>query len=299
MRRWENMKEKSLSFYLEKARKEKWALPHFNFATATQLRGIVEAAKELHVPVMVGTAENERKFLGLKQAVALVRSFREEYGLPIFLNADHCRSVESALEAFEAGYDSVHIDLSRESFVKNVEGTKKVVQEVKSKNLQAQVEGELGYLVTEASKIHKGPIEIPEDSFTKVEEAVQYCKATGVDRFAGAFGTIHGIAEDGTFKERLRLDLIEKLRKALGESIALVLHGGSGVEDEDIEKAIESGITNIHISTDLRVAFTNALREALQANPEEVAPYRYLKKPQEAVKEVATSRFKLFRTASA
>lgn len=288
------MKEGTLGFYLQKAGKEQWALPHFNVSDLTQWRGIMEAAKELQVPVMVGTAENERRFLGLRQAVALVKSFREEYDLPVFLNADHCKSVESALEAFAAGYDSIHIDLSGESLEKNTEGTKKVVEHVKSKNPDVQVEGELGYLVTESSTIHKGPIEIPEDSLTKVEEAVVFCKETGIDRFSPAVGTIHGVAEDGFFRERLILDLITSLRKEIPENTILVLHGGSGVGEEDMKNAIEEGISNIHISTELRIAFSNALRMSLIDTPEEIVPYRYFQKAMIAVKEAAIQRYQMF-----
>lgn len=288
------MKEGTLGFYLQRAAKEKWALPHFNVSDLSQLRGIMEAAKELQVPVMVGTAENERKFLGLRQIVCLVKSFREEYGLPVFLNADHCKSVESAKEAFEAGYDSVHIDLSAESLEKNTEGTKQVVDYVKSKNPDVQVEGELGYLVTDSSTVHKGPIEIPEDSLTKVKEAVVFCKNTGIDRFSPAVGTIHGIAENGFFKEKLRLELIRSLRKEISEGTILTLHGGSGVSEEDMKKAIEEGISNIHISTELRIAFSSALRTSLLDNPEEIVPYRYLQKAMAAVKEAAIQRYRMF-----
>ncbi len=288
------MKEGTLADYLQKARKEKWALPHFNVSDLTQLRGIMEAAKELQVPVMVGTAENERKFLGMKQVVVLVQSFREEYGLPVFLNADHCKSVESAVEAFEAGYDSIHIDLSGESLEKNTKGTKQAVEHIKSKNPDVQVEGELGYLVTDSSTIHKGPIEIPEESFTKVEEAVVFCKETGIDRFSPAVGTIHGIAENGSFREKLRIDLIGNLRKEIPEDITIVLHGGSGVSEEDMKKAIEEGISNIHISTELRIVFSNALRMSLIDNPEEIVPYRYFQKAKQAVKEAALSRYQMF-----
>lgn len=288
------MKGNTLAFYFEKARKEKWALPHFNVSDLTQMRGIMEAAKELQVPVMVGTAENERKFLGMKQIVALIQSFREEYGLPVFLNADHCKSVESAVEALEAGYDSIHIDLSGESLEKNTEGTKKVVEYVRSKNPDVQVEGELGYLVTDSSTVHRGSIEIPEESFTKVGEAVVFCKETGIDRFAPAVGTIHGIAENGFFKEKLRMGLIQSLRKEIPDDITIVLHGGSGVSEEDMKKAIEEGISNIHISTELRIVFSNALRTSLIDNPEEVVPYRYLQNAKQAVKEAVLSRYQMF-----
>src|SRR3989338_5927951 len=145
---------KTLSEILFKAQKENRAIGHFNISNLEQLRAIMEAARKLNAPVMIGLSEGERKFVGLKQAVALVKSFKEEYGLPIFLNPDHSHSVESACEAFDAGFDSVHIDLSKLSFEENVKGTKKVVDYIKSKNPEISVEGELGYLRGE-SQIQK------------------------------------------------------------------------------------------------------------------------------------------------
>jgi len=144
---------KTLEEYLAKARKEKWAVPHFNFSSTAQLNGIIEAVRAMKAPVLLGTSEGERKFLGIDQAVALVRSFQKE-GMAVFLNADHCHSFESAKEAVDAGYDSVHIDLSKESLQDNLQGTTRVVEYAKGVNPEISVEGELGYLATDSSKIY-------------------------------------------------------------------------------------------------------------------------------------------------
>ena len=144
----------TLSEILLSAQKNDQAIGHFNISNLEQLRAIMEAAKNFNAPVMVGLSEGERKFVGLRQAVALAKAFKEEYGLPVFLNPDHSHSIESAKEAYDAGFDSVHIDLSKLSFKENIEGTKEVVDYVKSKNPEVSVEGELGYLRGE-SKIQK------------------------------------------------------------------------------------------------------------------------------------------------
>lgn len=275
-----------------RARKEKWAVPHFNFSSFELLHGIVQGVLESKAPVLLGTSENERKFVGLKEAVAVVRSLRDG-GAVVFLNADHCHSVESAKEAFDAGYDSIHIDLSKKSFEENMKGTKQVVEYVKSKRPEVQVEGELGYLVTDSSKIYKEKILISEDSYTKTEEAVKFVQETGVDRLAPAIGTIHGIAVN---TPHLKFDLVEELRRELPESVALVLHGGSGVGDEEMKRVIEMGFNNVHISTELRVAYTSALRKELKENPEETTPYHYLKESRNAVKELVQEKLKIFGT---
>lgn len=279
-----------LAEYQQRAGEEGWALPHFNISSLDQLWGIVLAVRETKAPVLVGTSEGEREYVGMRQAVALVSSLREE-GVPVFLNADHCKSAESAIKALEAGYDSVHIDLSKESYEENVRGTQQVVVAAKEKNPEVQVEGELGYLATDSSMVYEKEIFIPEDSYTNVEQAVEFVKKTGVHRFAPAVGTIHGIAVN---TPHIRFDLISQLKEAVGEQVALVLHGGSGTQDKDLVQAVEKGISNVHISTELRVAYRKALDASLQSSPNELAPYRYLMPARMAVQQAVAQKIALF-----
>ncbi len=278
----------------QKALTEGWAVPHFNFSSLAQLNGIVDAAKKLNAPVLVGTSEGERKHVGLKQAVALVKSFREE-GLHIFLNADHTHSIEAAMAAFDAGYDSIHIDLSKLPFQENVDGTKKIVEYVKSKNPDVEVEAELGYLVTDSSKIYNEVIEIPEDSYTKVDEAVSFVEQTHIDRFAPAVGNMHGIALNDKV---IRFELIEQLRKALPQNLTFTIHGGSGIHDEDIKKMVQMGFNNAHISTELRQAYTLALRKSLNENPDELSPQVYEAPARAAAEALAEEKMRLYNTVN-
>lgn len=278
----------------QKALQEKWAVPHFNFSSLAQLNGIVDAAKKLNAPILVGTSEGERKHIGLKQAVGLIRSFREE-GLHIFLNADHTKSVDAAIAAFDAGYDSIHIDLSKLPFDENVEGTKRVVDYVKSKNPEVEVEAELGYLVTDSSKIYNEVIEIPEESYTKVDEAVEFIEATHIDRFAPAVGNMHGIALNDKV---IRFELIEQLRAALPKTLTFTIHGGSGIHDEDIKRMVQMGFNNSHISTELRQAYTTALRKALSDAPDELSPQVYEQPAREAAAALAEQKMRLYNTVN-
>ncbi|MEX0916878.1 MAG: class II fructose-bisphosphate aldolase, partial [Candidatus Spechtbacterales bacterium] len=184
---------------------EKWAMPHFNFSNLEQLHALVEAAREAQSPLVLGLSEGERDAVGLAEAVALVSVARAD-GYPIFLNADHSRSPETAKAAVDAGFDSVHIDLSKESYEENIAGTKEVVEYAKAKNADIEVEGELGYLATESSKVYKEEVVIPEDSYTQPEQAIEYVAKTGVDRFASAIGNLHGIAAN---EPKLRFELVE------------------------------------------------------------------------------------------
>lgn len=280
----------SLQSLHKSAREGRWAVPHFNISTFEQLSAIVQTAQELKAPILIGTSEGERRFLGEKQVVYAVKSFRDQ-NLPIFLNADHCHSTESAIKAFKSGFDSVHIDLSKEPFQKNIEGTKKVVETIKSKTTEVEVEAELGYLVTDSSKIYKEKVVIPEESYTKIEEAKEFVQKTKIDRFAPAIGNLHGIAAN---KPLIKFELIEKLREALPKDLTFTLHGGSGISSDDLAKIVKLGFNNVHISTELRSAFTDALRTELQKLPDEITPYKYLEKPQQAVSAVVAQKLKLY-----
>ena len=284
------MEKVSLSEILLRAQKNNRAIGHFNISNLEQLRAIMEAAKNLRCPIMIGLSEGERKFVGLRQVVALVKAFKEEYELPVFLNPDHSHSVESAKSAFDVGFDSVHIDLSKLSFEKNIKGTKEVVDYVKSKNPEVSVEGELGYLRGE-SRVQKEIIKIKPEDLTKPEEAAEFAEKTGLDRFAGAYGNSHGISLD---EPELDIERIKAIRKILPERVAMVLHGGSGIPDDEIKEALKAGISNIHVNTEIRTAYAEALRKFLAENPEETTPYKILAPAVEAVRKKVEEKLKLF-----
>lgn len=283
----------SLRTFLDRARAEAWAVPHFNISDEAMLKGVCEAAQALRAPLLVGTSEGEDAFIGHRAAVALVRVFRDECGLAVFLNADHHRSVESATAAVDAGYDSVHIDLSKLPLEENIAGTREVVDYARARRPDISVEGEVGYLVTENSKVYSGDIEVPRGSLARVADAIRFVRETGVDRLAPAVGTIHGIAAN---RPVVDVERIREIHAAVG-SVALVLHGGSGCSDEDVRRAVSAGIANVHFSTELRVAYTRALRQALAAHPDETTPYKFLTAAAAAVRDVAAGKITLFGAA--
>lgn len=275
---------------LIRATSESWATGHFNASELDQLRAIVEACQEVRSPAIIGTSEGERKHLGLTETVALRDIFRKEYNIPIFFNADHSKSVSMAKEAVETGFDSVHIDLSAKNFEENVAGTREVVEYVKSKNPEISVEGELGYLKGE-SKIQQEKIEVYREDYTKPEEAKEFVEKTGVDRLAIVVGNIHGLSFD---EPNLDIVRIKEIRVVVPKDVALVLHAGSGIPADQIKEAISAGIANIHINTDIRIAFVQGLRTALRKDPEGVVMYKLDKDAMEAMKEVVKEKLKLF-----
>lgn len=283
----------SLRNVLAQAQQDGVAVGHFNVSDFVTLKAVFASARELKVPVVVGASEGERKFLGVRQIAAQVRSLREEFDFPIFLNADHTHSLEGAIEAAKAGFDSIVFDLSALPFEENVRQTKAAVEALKAINPAILIEGEIGDIGT-GSEIHEVAPDLSK-GLTSPEEAKQYVDATGIDILAPAVGNMHGMLHSmvqGKTKKRLDLARIAQIKSAT--NVLITLHGGSGTDDEDFRKAIVAGINIVHINTELRVAWRRGLEEGLAKQPQEVVPYKILPAAVEAVKQVATSRLKLF-----
>lgn len=279
----------TLRDYIAKASQSKTAIGHFNFSTAEMLRGIAEASKEAGVPVIVGLSEGERDFFGVKEARAIVSAYQADFNIPIFLNADHTKSFERAKEAIDNGFDAIVIDGSSLSFSENVEMVKKVIAYRESLGRDIIVEGELGFIGTSSEILEKLPPGVPieESKMTAPEEAERFVKETGVDLLAPAVGNVHGIIRESG-NPPLSIKRIEEIRKAT--NVPLVLHGASGISENDVRGAVLNGATIVHFSTDLRVAFRKAVLSSLSNNPEEMAPYKYLRDSIKAVKETVKAR---------
>src|SRR3990167_3181158 len=251
----------NLNHYLKQARDGHYAIGHFNFATEDVLRGIIEASRDAGAPaVMVGTSEGEAGFVGMKEAVALVKAMRDDFNYPVFLNADHYKSFEKCKEAIDAGYDSIIIDASKLPNEENIVLTKQVVNYARSvsasRRTDISVEGELGYLKGSSEVQQK--IEISPADYSKPQEVADFVSRTGVDRMAIVFGNIHGIVTD----QEEKLD-IKHFSKIIAAELRpyYVLHGASGLSDDDVRAAIKEGITNVHFNTELRVAYKEGIHQ--------------------------------------
>ena len=278
---------------LDEAQSNGVAVGHFNISDWVLLKAVFVSAQEMKVPVIVGASEGERAFLGVPQIAALVRSLREEHSAPIFLNADHTHSLDSAIAAAKAGFDSIVYDLSALPFDENVKQTRQAVVALKSINPAILVEGEIGNIGT-GSEIHDS---VPDYSknLTTPEEAKQFVESTGVDILAPAVGNTHGMVQSmvqGDLRKRLDLRRIGEIKRA--SKSLLTLHGGSGTEDHDLQEAIAAGINIIHINTELRVAWRRGLEDAFAKQPREVVPYKLLPVAEESVKQVVSARLGLF-----
>jgi fructose-bisphosphate aldolase class II len=244
---------------------------------------------------LVGVSEGERDFIGVRQIAALVRSLREEFDFPIFLNADHTHSLARAVTAAKAGFDAVVFDVSALPFEQNVRQTKEAVEALKAINPAILVEGEIGDIGT-GSSIHE-QVTRPLSGLTTPEEAKQYVEATGIDILAPAVGNMHGMLQSmvqGEIKKRLDIARISQIKSAT--QVLITLHGGSGTDDDDLQKAIAAGINIVHINTELRVAWRRGFEDSLVKQPHEVVPYEILPFVVEAVKGVVRSRLSLFNS---
>lgn len=278
---------------LEQAQENGVAIGHFNVTDLVLLKAAFAAAQELQVPVIVGASEGEREFMGVRQIAVLVRSLRDEFDFPIFLNADHTHSLDKAIKAAKAGFDSIVFDLSALPFQENVRQTKEAVRALKKINPAILVEGEIGDIGT-GSEIHDKAPDLAK-GLTSPAEAKQFVESTGIDILAPAVGNMHGMLKSmvqGETRKHLDIARIAQIKSAT--RIPVTLHGGSGTDDEDLRKAIAAGINIVHINTELRVAWRRGLEEGLTKNPNEVVLYKVLPFALEAVKQVALSRLKLF-----
>ncbi len=278
---------------LEEAQSKGVAVGHFNISDWILLKAVFASAQELKVPVIVGASEGERAFLGVAQIAALVKSLCEEHGVPIFLNADHTHSLDSALAAAKAGFDSIVYDLSALPFEENVKQTRQGVEALKSINPEILVEGEIGDIGS-GSEIHESAPDRSKN-LTTAEEAKQYVESTGVDILATAVGNMHGMLQtmvEGPMRKRLDLARIREIRRASRSLLTLL--DGSGTEDDDLRGAIAAGINIVHINTELRVAWRRGLEAAFAKNPREIVPYKLLPVAEESIKQVVTARLRLF-----
>jgi fructose-bisphosphate aldolase class II len=269
------------------------AVGHFNISDLTTLQAVFEAARGLNVPAVVGASEGERAFLGVRLAAEAVKALREEYDFPIFLNADHTHSLKGALAAAKAGFDSVVFDLSALPLEENIRQTKEAVAALKAVNPEFVVEGEIGDIGT-GSEIHDAAPDLAK-GLTSPLEAKHFVDATGIDVLAPAVGNMHGMLKSmAAGKTRKHLD-VERIRAIKAKAkIFMTLHGGSGTEDSDLRAAIAAGMTEIHINTELRLAWRSGMDRALAAHPQEIVPYKVLPTVVEEIKGVVASRLELF-----
>jgi len=281
----------SLRDCIKEAVAQHTAIGHFNISTIDGVWAVADAAHELKVPVIVGVSEGERDYVGVRQISAIIKSIREERSQPIFLNADHTYSLDRVKEAIDAGFDAVIFDGAKLSLSENIEIAKKCVEYARSSGRDLIVEGELGFIGTSSKVLDVIPTGavVTEDQMTTGADAARFVSETGVDLLAPAVGNIHGVVKGGD--PALNIKRIKEVAEAA--QVPLVLHGASGNSADDIEKAVLAGIAIVHVNTELRLAYRSGLMRSLSENPDEVAPYKYLKPAKLAMQKTVGDKLRI------
>ena len=294
---------------LQKARKGKYAIAHFNINNLEIVQGVVQAAEKLNAPIILATSEGAIEYAGLDYLYQIVLTASKLSKVPIALHLDHGQNLEIIKKCISLGYSSVMIDASHEKWSKNIKLSRKVVQLAYKKRIS--VEAELGTIGGKEDLVSsKGII------YTDPAKAAEFVKLTGCDFLAVAIGTSHGAYK---FKgdAKLRIDLLKRINEKV--KVPLTLHGASGVPssivrlaekygaeldgvkgvpNSQIKLAIKNGITKINTDTDIRIAFDAAVRKFLADNPKDIDPRHILKPARELIYQVAMERIKLFGSAN-
>jgi len=290
---------------LKKAQKGHYAVGHFNINNLEIMQGIINAGVKLNSPIILATSEGSIEYAGIEYLVALAKTASEQNKIPIALHLDHGRDMKLIKKAIDLGYSSVMIDASHESFEKNIQLTKQVVQWAHKKGIS--VEAELGTIGGKEDLVHSKDI-----IYTNPLKAQEFVQRTGCDFLAIAIGTSHGAFK---FKRtaHLRQDILKQVVAKV--KVPLVLHGASsvplsavkeaqkygavlkgvqGVPEAQIKLAIQNGIVKINTDTDLRLAFDAGVRKTIKTRPEEFDPRHILGPARDYIQKVVEQRIKLF-----
>lgn len=268
---------------LKEAKEGSYAIPHFNINNLEWTRFILEECNENNSPVILGVSEGAAKYMGgFKVVSAMVKKLVSslEIKVPVVLHLDHGTSVESCKSAIDAGFTSVMIDASKYSLEENVKMTKEVVLYANTKNVS--VEAEIGHIGGEEDGI------VDELAYAKVEDAIFLATESNIDSIAPALGSVHGI-----YKGEPKLDFERMKEISLKTDLPLVLHGGTGIDDEKIKTAISCGICKLNINTELQIEWTKAVREFLNENIDVYDPRKIIKSGEKAVKEAIRIKIEL------
>ncbi|MFW0837931.1 MAG: class II fructose-bisphosphate aldolase [Candidatus Komeilibacteria bacterium] len=271
------------------AKQNHYAIGAFNTANLEITLAIARAAVNSQSPVIIQVSEKTIAYAGLKPITHIVETVakNEANHVPVALHLDHGHSFKSVAECINAGFSSIHIDGSELAFDENIAITKEAVAYAHKKGVWAQ--GELGRILgKEGMKNFKGSFDEMVDYLTDPEEAIEFVEKTGVDTLAVSVGTFHG---NFVGKEKIYFEVLDKISKAI--DVPLVLHGASGIPDDELQKAVEHGISIVNIDTELRIAFTEQLKKTMQqASDDMVDPRTVLSPSITAVSEVVERKLK-------
>lgn len=272
-----------------RARRDGYAIGAFNTVNLEVTLAIIRAAVAKRSPVIVQVSETTIKYAGLKPITHIVETIakNEAVNVPVALHLDHGKSFRSVAECINSGFSSIMIDASDLPLDENIILTKQAVDYARKRDVWAQ--GEIGRVkgIEEAISVSER-----EASMTTPEEAMTFVQKTGVDTLAVSIGNVHGIWKMRKGVPKLDIKRLKDISREI--TIPLVLHGASGLPQDEIQKAIATGITIINIDTELRLAFTETLRTTLRENQEMYDPREVLTPSIEAIQRVVEEKIEMF-----
>ena len=263
---------------LLKAQEGNYAVGAFNVENMEMVMAVIEAAEELNAPVIMQTTPSTVKYAGLDYYLANVATAAKDAKVPVAMHLDHGSSFSLAMQALREGYTSIMIDGSHSVFEENIAITKSVVDSCHPSNIP--VEAELGKVGGKEDDLDGG-----DGGYTDPKEALEFVQKTGVDSLAVAIGTAHGVYKG---EPKLDLDRLVEIRKIV--DVPLVLHGASGLSEEAVKESIKRGICKVNFATELRIAYTDGVKELLEEKPETIDPKKYGVVGIEKVKELVKNR---------
>lgn len=273
---------------LFKENEGKGAVGAFNVHCFEMLPAMIGAAQELGVPVILQTSLGTAKYIGLEPLIAAVKAIAETSSISVALHMDHCKDIEALKEAIDLGYSSVMYDGSSLSLEENIKNTKEVTAYAHERNVS--VEGEVGSI----GGAEEGVVVAKDKAmYTKPEDALYFAQSTGVDALAVSIGTTHGQYKS---KAKINYELLTELKAKLGNT-GLVLHGGTGVSDEDMRRCVREGMKKINVGTELNKSYIEVVRETFTAD--DVTPLTSLRNllgpANDKIAEVVKEKASLFR----
>lgn len=276
-------------YWLERAKKEKFAIGAFNVGNLETFKAVVQAAASKKSPIIIESSPGETKWMGVDNVVDLAKNYSQNFGIPILVNLDHAETLEDCQAGIEAGYDLIHFDGSKLPLEQNIEITKKVTELAHTKGLTC--EGELDH-IGGSSELHLGSAkkEASKIPMTDPQKASEFVKATGVDIFAAFVGNIHGLY----LGENKNLDITRLAQIAAVTNCYLSLHGSSGVSEQQLKEAIKNGIVKINLNTEIRKAYKDSLEQVLKDDPNEYAMYKSEQPVIEAIQKIVESKLQIF-----
>lgn len=268
---------------LQQARKEGYGICAFNVHTLEMLQGVVEAAEETKSPLILQTTVGTVKHLGPDYVAAAAKVAADRSSIPIALHLDHCTEMDVIVQCIRAGYTSVMIDASMHPFAENVRQTKEVVRMAKAIGINVEAElGKVGGV--------EDDIVVSEDDalMADPDECALFLEETGVTTLAPAIGTAHGIYKGDPNIDFKRIEII-----ASKVDVPLVLHGGSGIPEEQVKRCVSLGMAKMNVATEIRIVFSDAIKAVFAENPNENDPRKYMIPAKQALKKAAIEKMRL------